>query len=49
MSKLEEEKNNLMKLYMVLRRRGLTPDRMKRLHRLIKEKETTIRNLEKIK
>lgn len=49
MSRLEEEKANLLNLYKVLRRKNITPDRAKRLRRLIKEKETTIRNLEKIK
>lgn len=49
MSRLEEEKANLLNLYKISRRKNITPDRMKRLLRLIKEKETTIRNLEKIK
>lgn len=49
MSRLEEEKANLLNLYKISRRKNITPDRMKRLRRLIKEKETTIRNLEKIR
>ena len=49
MSKLEEEKANLLKLYKVLRRKNITPDRVKRLNRLIHEKEKVIKNLEKLK
>lgn len=49
MSKLEEEKANLLKLYMVLRRKKITPDRVKRLTRLINEKEKMIKNLEKLR
>lgn len=49
MSRLEEEKTNLLNLNKILKRKNLTPDRVKRLRRLIKEKETTIRNLEKIR
>ena len=48
-SKLEEEKANLLKLYKVLRRKNITPDRVKRLNRLINEKEKLIKNLEKLK
>lgn len=49
MSRLEEEKANLLKLYKVLRRKNVTPDRVKRLNRLINEKEKLIKNLEKLK
>lgn len=49
MSRLEEEKANLLNLYKISRRKKITPDRMKRLRRLIKEKEATIRILEKIR
>lgn len=49
MSKLEEEKANLLKLYKVLRRKDITPDRVKRVNRLIKEKEKLIKNLEKLR
>jgi hypothetical protein len=49
MSRLEEEKANLLNLYKVLRRKNITPDRVKRLTRLINEKEKLIKNLEKLK
>lgn len=48
MSRLEEEKVNLLNLHKMSRRKKLTPDRIKRLRRLIKEKESLIKNLEKI-
>lgn len=49
MSRLEEEKANLLKLHKLLRRKNITPDRVKRLTRLINEKEKLIKNLEKLK